>query len=62
VSTNSLSGVVAIGSLATATASNQLAMGSTTWPLSTTSTAGAAAGFLVINLNGTLRKIQFNAV
>lgn len=27
-----------------------------------TNTAGAAAGFLVINLNGTLRKIQFSDV
>jgi hypothetical protein len=62
VSANNLSNVIAIGTCVVATASNQLAMGSTTWPLSTTSTAGAAEGFLVINLNGTLRKIQFNAV
>ena len=62
VATNALSSVIVLGVSATATASNQLAMGSTNWPLSTTATAGSAAGFLVINLNGTLRKIQFSDV
>jgi hypothetical protein len=51
-----------LGTCAVANASNQLAMGSASWPLSTTATAGAGAGWLVINLNGTLRKIQFSAV
>jgi hypothetical protein len=62
VATNSLSGVIVLGAGATATDQNQLAMGSSTFPLSTTGSAGTAAGFLVINLNGTLRKIPFNSI
>jgi hypothetical protein len=57
VATNSLSGVIVLGAGATATNQNQLAMGSSTFPLSTTSTAGAVQEFAVINWNGNLRKI-----
>jgi hypothetical protein len=46
-----------LGAGATATDQNQLAMGSSTFPLSTTSTAGAVQEFAVINWNGNLRKI-----
>jgi len=70
VSTNSLSGVVVLGTGAIASNSNQWAMGSSTWPLSTASFATnglvssntmptTAAGFLVLNLNGTIRKLPF---
>jgi len=60
-STLSLSGVILLGTCAQPLASNTLVLGSETVPLSTVSTAGAAAGFIVVNINGTHRKIPFNS-
>jgi hypothetical protein len=57
----SLSGTIVLGNCAQPLANNTLVLGSTTFPLSTVSTAGAAAGFLVVNINGTHRKIAFNS-
>jgi len=56
-----LSAIISIGSCTRPTKSNQLAMGSYTFPLGTSSTAGASAGFLNVLLNGTERKIMFFA-
>jgi hypothetical protein len=51
---------IVIGFSAQPLASNTLVLGSAIAPLSTVATAGAAAGFLVVNINGTHRKIAFN--
>jgi hypothetical protein len=56
-----LSGTIVLGNCAQPLANNTLVLGSATFPLSTVSTAGAAAGFIVVNINGTHRKIPFNA-
>jgi trimeric autotransporter adhesin len=56
-----LSAIISIGSCTRPTKSNQLAMGSNVFPLGTSSTAGASAGFLNVLLNGTERKIMFFA-
>jgi hypothetical protein len=56
----SLSGTIVLGNDAQPLANNTLVLGSATSPLSTVATAGAAAGFLIVNINGTHRKIAFN--
>ena len=56
-----LSATIAIGNLVRPNQSNQLAMGSSTFPLGTSTTAGASAGFLNVLLNGTVRKVMFFA-
>lgn len=60
-SLTSLSGTIVLGVSAQPLASNTLVLGSTFAPLSTVATAGAAAGFLIVNINGTHRKIAFNS-
>ena len=57
----SLSGTIVLGNCAQPLANNTLVLGSATFPLSTVATAGAAAGFLIVNINGTHRKIAFNS-
>ena len=52
---------IVIGFSAQPLASNTLVLGSAIAPLSTVATAGAAAGFLIVNINGTHRKIAFNS-
>lgn len=56
-----LSATIAIGNLVRPDQSNQLALGSSIFPLGTSTTAGASAGFLNVLLNGTVRKIMFFA-
>jgi len=60
-SSNPLSATIAIGSCVRPTLSNQLAMGSSEFPVGTSTTAGASAGFLNVLLNGTVRKVMFFA-
>ena len=55
--TNALSNTIVIGNFATVSASNQIAIGSATTPLSTTSNANSISNYLVINVNGDLKKI-----
>lgn len=52
---------IVIGFSAQPLANNTLVLGSAIAPLSTVATAGAAAGFLIVNINGTHRKIAFNS-
>jgi hypothetical protein len=60
VTPTSFNNTIAIGFSAQPLASNTLVLGSPVAPLSTVATAGAAAGFLIVNINGTHRKIAFN--
>jgi hypothetical protein len=55
--TNGLSNTIVFGNFATASASNQIAIGSESFPLSTTTTAGSVSRYLVVALNGVLGKI-----
>jgi len=54
-----LSSTISIGNCTRPNQSNQLAIGSEGFPLGTSTTAGASAGFLNVLLNGTERKIMF---
>jgi hypothetical protein len=58
--TNGLSNAIAFGNFATVSASNQISIGSESFALSTTATAGAIAQYLVIGVNGSLRKIPLH--
>lgn len=60
-STTAFNNSIVIGFSAQPLANNTLVLGSAIAPLSTVATAGAAAGFLVVNINGTHRKIAFNS-
>ena len=61
VNSTAFNNSIVIGFSAQPLANNTLVLGSAIAPLSTVATAGAAAGFLVVNINGTHRKIAFNS-
>jgi len=57
-----LTNSIGIGACARPTANGHLALGSTTYPLGTASTAGAIAGYICGNVNGTLVKFPYYTV
>ena len=50
---------IAIGACAQPTTNGQLAIGSTTYPIATTASAGSIAGYICTNINGTNYKIPY---
>lgn len=57
ISPTNAQGCIVLGHGASATANNQFVLGSTTVPLSTTATTGTISNYLIVNINGSLKKI-----